>query len=164
AHRPHAAPAGAGAGRPGRRLPDALVRGRGAGGVPAGARHLLVPRHGPAVRGHRARRPDGAGAAPGVLRGDAITPWRAAGGRRRARGETGAAAERARARRALIRHYRVAARKVRVWQNGVDAERFRPRPPDAELLRELGLSPGTPVVLSAARFAPMKNLPFLVRA
>jgi glycosyltransferase involved in cell wall biosynthesis len=58
----------------------------------------------------------------------------------------------------------VSRRKTHVSQNGVDTARFRPRPPDEDLQRELGVPAGAPVVLSAARFAPMKNLAFLVRA
>lgn len=84
--------------------------------------------------------------------------------RRALRGVNLVVAESDHVRRDLVEHYRVPARKVRVWRNGVDVERFRPRPADAALREELRIPPGAPVVLSAARFAPMKNLAFLVRA
>lgn len=47
---------------------------------------------------------------------------------------------------------------------GVDTNRFRPRPPDSELLRSLNLRPETPRVLFLGRFSPEKNLVFLVRS
>lgn len=39
---------------------------------------------------------------------------------------------------------------------GVDCERFRPEPPDPELERELGLSPGAPRVVHVSRFSHSK--------
>jgi glycosyltransferase involved in cell wall biosynthesis len=84
--------------------------------------------------------------------------------RRAVRGVNYVVAESGHVARDLMRHYHVPRRKVRVWRNGVETERFRPRPPDAALLQELGLPPDCPLIVTAARFAPMKNLGFLIRA
>ncbi len=49
------------------------------------------------------------------------------------------------------------AAKVRVVPNGVDVDRFCPRPPDAELRRSLDLPDGAPVVGIIAALRPEKN-------
>ena len=54
--------------------------------------------------------------------------------------------------------------RIRTRRNGVDCQRFRPRPFDAALGEELRVHPGTPVIVAAARLEPMKNLAFLLRA
>lgn len=84
--------------------------------------------------------------------------------RRALRGVNVVVAESGHVCRDLVEWYHLSIRKARVWRNGVDTKRFCPRPADEELLRELGLTRDLPVLLSAARFAPMKNLAFLVRA
>lgn len=54
---------------------------------------------------------------------------------------------------------------MHVIPNGVDLDRFQPRPDDRDLLRrELGIPPDAPVVLLAARYAPMKNVPLFLAA
>ncbi len=84
--------------------------------------------------------------------------------RRALRGVNCVVAESGHVARDLVRHYRVPSGRVRIWRNGVDAQRFQPRPPDAGLLKELSIPAEAPVIVSAARFAPMKNLALLVRA
>jgi len=56
-------------------------------------------------------------------------------------------------------------REERVWTlpNGVDLDRFRPRPA-AEARRRLGLPPDVPVVGMVASFKPQKDHPMLVEA
>lgn len=49
------------------------------------------------------------------------------------------------------------SRKVRVIPNGVDTERFRPRPPDPALREELGLPPAAPLAGIVAALRPEKN-------
>src|SRR5205823_6190766 len=56
------------------------------------------------------------------------------------------------------------ARCLRVVPNGVDAERFRPRPDDGGLRRELGLDPGTPTIGSVGRFDAVKAYDLMIEA
>jgi glycosyltransferase involved in cell wall biosynthesis len=58
---------------------------------------------------------------------------------------------------------RVPDSRLRVITNGIDTARFHPRADVAALRRSLGLPDGV-LVGSAGRFAPVKNLPLLVRA
>ena len=48
-------------------------------------------------------------------------------------------------------------RRLRVVPNGVDAERFRPRPDDGGLRRELGLDPAAPIIGSVYALAGNTN-------
>jgi glycosyltransferase involved in cell wall biosynthesis len=66
--------------------------------------------------------------------------------------------------RYLSRHEGCPARKVRVIPNGVDTERFRPRPPDDSLRRELGLAPGATTVGIVAALRPEKNHELFLQA
>ena len=58
------------------------------------------------------------------------------------------------------------ARRLRVVPNGVDTERFRPRPDDVGggLRRELGLDPATPTIGSVGRFDAVKGYDVMVEA
>src|SRR5437588_542366 len=51
------------------------------------------------------------------------------------------------------------AAKVCVISNGVDVDRFRPRPADPELRRQLGLPDGAPLAGILAALRPEKNHP-----
>jgi len=64
----------------------------------------------------------------------------------------------------LERFYGLAPRSATVIPPGVDTERFRPRPPDPETLRRLGLPEGAPRILFLGRLSPEKNLIFLLRS
>jgi len=55
-------------------------------------------------------------------------------------------------------------RRLRVVPNGVDAERFRPRPDDGGLRRELGLDPAAPIIGSVGRFDAVKGYDLMVEA
>ena len=66
--------------------------------------------------------------------------------------------------RYLSRYEGCPARKVRVIPNGVDTERFRPRPPDDSLRRELGLAPGAAAVGIVAALRPEKNHELFLQA
>jgi glycosyltransferase involved in cell wall biosynthesis len=55
------------------------------------------------------------------------------------------------------------AAKVRVVPNGVDVERFRPRPADERLRAELGLAPGAPVASIVAALRPEKDHELFLR-
>ena len=66
--------------------------------------------------------------------------------------------------RYLAAHEGCTASKIRVIPNGVDVERFRPRPPDETLRRELGLAAGAPVVGIVAALRPEKNHALFLRA
>ncbi len=64
------------------------------------------------------------------------------------------------ARRELVAHR---FRRLRVWGHGVDTERFRSRPPEAEVRRRLsGGRPDELLLLCVARLAPEKQLDRLV--
>ncbi|OLZ65825.1 glycosyl transferase family 1 [Streptomyces sp. IMTB 2501] len=59
----------------------------------------------------------------------------------------------------------IPARLLHVIPNGVDLLRFRPDPAVRLALRaSLGIADRAPVVVFAARYAPMKNVPLLLRA
>jgi glycosyltransferase involved in cell wall biosynthesis len=58
--------------------------------------------------------------------------------------------------RYLVSDERFPAEKVCVIPNGIDTERFRPRPPDSELRRQLRIPPG-PVAGTVARLGAVKN-------
>ncbi len=64
----------------------------------------------------------------------------------------------------LERFYGIDPHTVTVNPPGVDSERFRPRPPDEEILRSLGLDPPRPRILFLGRLSPEKNLIFLLQA
>ena len=57
----------------------------------------------------------------------------------------------------LIREEGCPADKVRIIANGVDTDRFRPRPLDTQLRQELGLPADAPVVGIVAQLRPEKN-------
>jgi len=59
--------------------------------------------------------------------------------------------------RFLVEHEGCPAHKVRVIPNGVDAERFRPQPPEERLMASLGILPAQPVVGIVAALRPEKN-------
>ena len=61
-------------------------------------------------------------------------------------------------RRHLIEEERFPAAKVRIIPNGIDVERFSPRPVDEALRREIGLRPGAPVAGIVARLRSEKNV------
>lgn len=54
--------------------------------------------------------------------------------------------------------------KVRVVINGVDVERFAPRPDDGALRRELAIAPDAPIVLSVGRLETVKAHETMLRA
>ncbi len=56
------------------------------------------------------------------------------------------------------------ASKVFVINNGIDVERFRPRPSSMELRKELGLPPDAPVIGIVAALRPEKNHEQFLRA
>lgn len=56
------------------------------------------------------------------------------------------------------------APKIRLVYNGVDLERFRPRPPDAALRQTLGVPDAVPVVGAVGRFVTFKGFSDLVDA
>lgn len=58
----------------------------------------------------------------------------------------------------------LAAEKTHVLYNGVDPERFRPRPATGYLHRSLGLPPGVPLVGSIGQIGIRKGLDVLARA
>lgn len=57
----------------------------------------------------------------------------------------------------LIEHEQFPAQRVHVIPNGVDVERFQPRPPNAALRREAGLPDSAPLVCILAALRPEKN-------
>jgi len=59
--------------------------------------------------------------------------------------------------RYLVEEEGCPGRKVHVIPNGIDTERFRPRPADPRFRAELGLPPGAPVVGIVAALRPEKN-------
>jgi glycosyltransferase involved in cell wall biosynthesis len=66
--------------------------------------------------------------------------------------------------RYLARHEGCPAAKIRVIPNGVDAERFRPRPPVAALREAIGLAADAPVAGIVAALRPEKNHQLFLRA
>jgi glycosyltransferase involved in cell wall biosynthesis len=60
--------------------------------------------------------------------------------------------------RARLRAGGYTRRSIAVIRNGVDVDRFAPRPPDAALRTMLGLPPGSPLVVAVSRLNPMKGL------
>ncbi|HJT33243.1 MAG TPA: glycosyltransferase [Pirellulales bacterium] len=66
--------------------------------------------------------------------------------------------------RYLAEHEGCPADKVYVVPNGVDLDRFSPRPPDARLRAELSLPPGAPVAAIVAALRPEKNHAMFLRA
>jgi len=66
--------------------------------------------------------------------------------------------------RFLAQHEGCPPHKVRVIPNGVDAQRFRPQPPDERLMASLGISPTQPVVGIVAALRPEKNHQLFLQA
>jgi UDP-glucose:(heptosyl)LPS alpha-1,3-glucosyltransferase len=65
----------------------------------------------------------------------------------------------------VMRHYQVAAKKIRVIYNGVDRERFSPeRCQPWQTGADLGLEPGTPAILFVGSGFKRKGLHFLIAA
>ena len=56
------------------------------------------------------------------------------------------------------------AEKIHVLYNGVDLERFRPRPPSGDLHRQLGLAPGVPLLGTIGQLALRKGQDVLLAA
>jgi len=65
--------------------------------------------------------------------------------------------------RYLAEHEGCPAAKVIVIPNGIDAERFSPRPPSQRLLAELNLDPAAPVAGIVAALRPEKNHEMFLR-
>jgi glycosyltransferase involved in cell wall biosynthesis len=63
----------------------------------------------------------------------------------------------------LIQQQGCPAHKVHVINNGVDCQRFSPRPVPASLVEEFGLQPGAPVAGILAVLRPEKNHPLFLR-
>lgn len=66
--------------------------------------------------------------------------------------------------RQFERYHRISPGRIEVVPPGVDTGRFYPRPPDRQLLSELGIAPEEKVILAVNRLSPEKNLPLLLRA
>ena len=66
--------------------------------------------------------------------------------------------------RYLAAHEGCPAAKIRVIPNGVDVERFRPRPPNGQLRKAFGLAADAPVVGIVAALRPEKNHRLFLRA
>jgi glycosyltransferase involved in cell wall biosynthesis len=66
--------------------------------------------------------------------------------------------------RAVARRFPWAGAKVRLVPNGVDLERFAPRPQSGALRASLGLPPSAPVAVSVGRHVPEKGYRHLVDA
>ncbi len=66
--------------------------------------------------------------------------------------------------RYLAAHEGCTAAKIHVIPNGVDVERFRPRPPNALLRNEFGLAADAPVAGIVAALRPEKNHSLFLRA
>ncbi len=58
----------------------------------------------------------------------------------------------------------LAAEKTHVLYNGVDLQRFRPRPPSGYLHRELGLTPGVPLIGTIGQIGLRKGLDVFAQA
>ena len=69
-----------------------------------------------------------------------------------------------RLRQAVTQGLRVPPERVHLLFTPVDTERFRPCPPDGSLAEELGIRGRGPVILMAARLAPVKGHGILLRA
>jgi phosphatidylinositol alpha-1,6-mannosyltransferase len=67
------------------------------------------------------------------------------------------------ARERLVSVYGVAAARVVLLANGVDAQRFAPRPPSPALVARYGLA-GRRVILAASRLVPRKGIDRLIEA
>jgi glycosyltransferase involved in cell wall biosynthesis len=65
--------------------------------------------------------------------------------------------------RYLSEHEGCPAGKVVVIPNGIDAERFHPRPPSQQLQQDLGLDPAAPVAGIVAALRPEKNHEMFLR-
>jgi glycosyltransferase involved in cell wall biosynthesis len=63
----------------------------------------------------------------------------------------------------ILQNYTVPKEKIRLAPNGVDTDKFKPQPVNAELKRGLGVD-GKPCVLFVGNLVPRKGLPFLVEA
>ena len=66
--------------------------------------------------------------------------------------------------RASFREGGHARRAIAVIRNGVDVERFAPRPPDEALRSSLGLPSRAPLVVAVSRLNPMKGIDDLLKA
>jgi glycosyltransferase involved in cell wall biosynthesis len=64
----------------------------------------------------------------------------------------------------VTRILKVPPERVHRILSPVDIEQYKPAPPDPGLLKELGISSGTPVILKIARLAPVKGHPILMEA
>ncbi len=67
-------------------------------------------------------------------------------------------------RRFLIEKERFPPAKVRIIPNGIDVDRFSPRPANEALRRELGLPPNAPVAGIVARLRSEKNIELFLNA
>jgi glycosyltransferase involved in cell wall biosynthesis len=65
--------------------------------------------------------------------------------------------------RLLVANEGIAADRIEVVYNGVDATRFRATTDGTAMRRALGLNPATPLVACIARFHPVKDHPTLLR-
>jgi phosphatidylinositol alpha-1,6-mannosyltransferase len=63
----------------------------------------------------------------------------------------------------MIKYYQLEASKIRVVPNGVDIEKYVPKPASEEQKRRFGLS-AEPCVLFVGSLIPRKGLPYLVEA
>ncbi len=66
--------------------------------------------------------------------------------------------------RAQLRSEGYARRAIAVIRNGVDVDRFAPRPPDETLRSALGLPPRAPLVVAVSRLNPMKGIDDYLKA
>lgn len=66
--------------------------------------------------------------------------------------------------RARLREGGYARRAIAVIRNGVDVNRFAPRPPDAALRATLGLPPRAPLIVAVSRLNPMKGIDDYLKA
>lgn len=66
--------------------------------------------------------------------------------------------------RKILVDYGVEPGRVRTIYSGTDPARFSPRPPDAEIVKELALPPGVPVVMLVGNFSAHKGQHVLLKA
>lgn len=66
--------------------------------------------------------------------------------------------------RGLLTAYGVLPDRVRTIYSGTDPARFSPQPPDPEIVRELALPPGLPVVMLVGNFSRHKGQHVLIEA